>query len=247
LPHPRRGQLPKRRAALLPAERTAAVVATGDGLAAIPPGCSTISARAPASRRSRRRRRAAATTTAEAGENLRQIASLAGLPSPTEQLADWLQQEENKEAERSWPSESCSGRHFGGAGRRTVDTRCASRSATSQNSKRQQSQQQLLQQQQATFQRRLDSRNSWKRIFKKEQDEEEEDPDIGVESFVSGDISRPCPESEAVQLALGILEEHLSDYRKLKQNKPGQCWCFCTACWPEGGKRPAGEQPVGQW
>uniref|UniRef100_A0A1I8FDH0 ARID domain-containing protein n=1 Tax=Macrostomum lignano TaxID=282301 RepID=A0A1I8FDH0_9PLAT len=48
--------------------------------------------------------------------------------------------------------------------------------------------------------------------IQEEQDEEEEDPDIGVESFVSGDISRPCPESEA------ILEEHLSDYRKLKQN-----------------------------
>uniref|UniRef100_A0A1I8FL92 Phorbol-ester/DAG-type domain-containing protein n=1 Tax=Macrostomum lignano TaxID=282301 RepID=A0A1I8FL92_9PLAT len=56
--------------------------------------------------------------------------------------------------------------------------------------------------------------------IQEEQDEEEEDPDIG-----------PCPESEAVQLALGnmhfprcncnsqqILEEHLSDYRKLKQN-----------------------------
>uniref|UniRef100_A0A1I8JQC1 Phorbol-ester/DAG-type domain-containing protein n=1 Tax=Macrostomum lignano TaxID=282301 RepID=A0A1I8JQC1_9PLAT len=162
------------------------------------------------------------------------------------------------------------------ADRQTVDTRCASRSATSQNSKRNKRNSNCCSQQQPLCQAsRAGDENKVETLIEdeaqskeagqsqqleeniqEEQDEEEEDPDIGVESFVSGDISRPCPESEAVQLALGnmhfprcncnsqqILEEHLSDYRKLKQNSQAML-VFLHCLLARGRKAAAGEQPV---
>uniref|UniRef100_A0A1I8F8C8 Phorbol-ester/DAG-type domain-containing protein n=1 Tax=Macrostomum lignano TaxID=282301 RepID=A0A1I8F8C8_9PLAT len=194
----------------------------------------------PGVRRSQRERRllvaadaagAAATTTAEAGEPEadRQL----GRPAQPHR-AGWptgCSRRRTRKLKRSWPSrESC-----------RPSTPVAQVAApTSQNSKRNngtataaaaaatfdENKVETLIEDEAQSKEAGQSQQLEENI-QEEQDEEEEDPDIGVESFVSGDISRPCPESEAVQLALG------------------QCWCFCTACWPEG--RKAGQPGSSLW
>uniref|UniRef100_A0A1I8JLP9 Phorbol-ester/DAG-type domain-containing protein n=1 Tax=Macrostomum lignano TaxID=282301 RepID=A0A1I8JLP9_9PLAT len=207
---------------------------TGDGLAAIPPGCSTISARAPAllvAADGRRRRPRPPSPRLEKPEADRQL----GPPAQPHRAAGQLAAagRETRKLKRSWPSrereaavEGTSEAPAGGPSTPVAQVAAP----TSQNSKRNNGTATA-----AAAAATLSGKPSWssskeagqsqqlKENIQEEQDEEEEDPDIGVESFVSGDISRPCPESEAVQtgsraINLRILEEHLNDYRKLKQN-----------------------------